>query len=113
MKRAFSSAGAAGLALAALALFAACGGAPEPSPSPSGIGAQVKGIEMDLATMKEASAAADDVIRASGDCDAARPLIAAANARLDEAGRKVQTATGQQTLEALRKKVREISENCP
>jgi hypothetical protein len=98
----------------ALAVLVACGGgAPKPSPSPSGIGAQVKAMEQDMNTMREANAAASDVIRAAGDCDAARPLIPAANARLDEAGRKVQTATGQQTLEALRKKVREVSENCP
>jgi len=68
---------------------------------------------MDTNTMAAANAAANDVIRAAGDCDAARPLIPAANARLDEAQRKVQTATGTQTLEALRKKVREVSENCP
>ena len=94
--------------------MAACGsGKPEPSPSPSGLGAQVKAMEQDMNTMREANAAATDVIRAAGDCDAARPLIPAANARLDEAQRKVQTATGQQTLEALRKKVKEVADNCP
>ena len=92
----------------------ACGlGKPAPSPSPSGIGAVVKGMEQDINVMHEANAAASDVIRAAGDCDAARPLIPAANARLDEAQRKVQTSTGQQTLDALRKKVREVAENCP
>jgi hypothetical protein len=95
-------------------MTAACGmGKPAPSPSPSGIGAQVKAMEQDMNTMATANAAASDVIRAAGDCDAARPLIPAANARLDEAERKVQTATGRQTLEALRKKVKEVSENCP
>jgi len=104
-----------GVAVAGIALvMTACGGGkPAPSPSPSGLGAQLKAIEMDTNTMAAANAAANDVIRAAGDCDAARPLIPAANARLDEAQRKVQTATGTQTLEALRKKVREVSENCP
>ena len=104
-----------GVAVAGIALvMTACGGGkPAPSPSPSGIGAQVKAMEQDINMMAEANAAANDVIRAAGDCDAARPLIPAANARLDEAQRKVQTATGTQTLEALRKKVREVSENCP
>jgi hypothetical protein len=103
------------LGVMAVALtMAACGsGKPEPSPSPSGLGAQVKAMEQDMNTMREANAAATDVIRAAGDCDAARPLIPAANARLDEAQRKVQTATGQQTLEALRKKVKEVADNCP
>jgi hypothetical protein len=105
---------AIGLCVVGVTLAAACGGGkPEPSPSPSGIGAQVKAMEEDMTTMREANAAADDVIRAAGDCEAARALIPAANARLDEASRKVQTATGRQTLEALRKKVREVSEGCP
>ena len=100
--------------LAAVLMTTACGkGTPAPSPSPSGIGAQVKAMEQDMSTMAAANAAASDVIRAAGDCDAARPLIPAANARLDEAQRQVQTATGKQTLEALRKKVREVAENCP
>jgi hypothetical protein len=104
---------AGSVAAAALAV-AACGGAkPAPSPSPSGLGGQVKAMELDMATMREANAAASDVIRAAGDCDAAKPLIAAANARLDAAAAKVQTATGMQTLEALRKKVREVAESCP
>ena len=95
-------------------VLVACGmGKPAPSPSPSGIGAVVKAMEQDMNTMHEANAAANEVIRAAGDCDAARPLIPAANARLDEAQRKVQTSTGQQTLDALRKKVREVAENCP
>jgi outer membrane murein-binding lipoprotein Lpp len=98
----------------ALLLLAACGaGKPEPSPSPSGVGAQVKGMEQDMGTMREAIAAANDVIRASGDCDAARPLIAAANSRLDEAARKIQTGAGQQTLDALRKKVKDVADGCP
>lgn len=100
--------------LAALALLSACGGGkPKPSPSPSGLGAQVKAMEQDMNTMREANAAANDVIRAAGDCDAVRPLLAAANARMDEAARHVQTATGQQMLDALRKKVRDVAENCP
>lgn len=90
-----------------------CGGKPAPSPSPSGLGGQVKAMEEDIAVSREANAAADEVIRAAGDCDAAKPLIPAANARLDEAARKVQTATGRQTLEALRLKVRQVAENCP
>jgi hypothetical protein len=95
-------------------VLVACGmGKAAPSPSPSGVGAVVKAMEQDINVMHEANAAASEVIRAAGDCDAARPLIPAANARLDEAQRKVQTSTGQQTLDALRKKVREVAENCP
>jgi hypothetical protein len=96
------------------AAFTGCGGGtPEPSPSPSGIGAQVKAIEMDTAAMRDANGVANEVIRVAGDCDAARPLIGPAQARLDEIGQRVKTSTGQQTLDALKKKVREVAENCP
>ena len=103
----------------AFALFAAgCGGrAPEPSPSPSSLkdkplGAVAEDIERDTITMREANDAANEVIRQAGDCDAARPLIPAAVARLDDVDRRLRTATGHQTLDALRKKVREVSEAC-
>ena len=98
MRTALSTVGAS----LALTVLAACGsGAPRPSPSPSGIGAQVKGMEQDMETMREANAAVNDLIRASGDCDAAKPLIPAAYARLDEIARKMQTGSGQQTLDSL------------
>jgi hypothetical protein len=101
---------AAGLFLTSMA----CGaGAPKPSPSPSGVGAQAKAMEQDIETMREANAAVNDLIRASGDCDSAKPLIPAATARLDEIARKMTTGTGQQTVESLRQKVRDIAVNCP
>jgi hypothetical protein len=96
-----------------LALVACSGGKPKPSPSPSGIGAVVSAMEQDMNTMREANAAADDVIRASGDCDAAKPLIAAANARMDEVQKKILTGPARQTLDALRKKVRDVADACP
>jgi outer membrane murein-binding lipoprotein Lpp len=103
----------AGVLLAALAGCHRGGPQASPSPEDKPLGAQMRAIESDTAVMREANAAANDVIRQSGDCDAARPLIAPAMARLDEAARRVQTGTGRQTLEALRKKVREVAENCP
>ena len=106
-----SRAAAAALALAVLA--ACSGGKPKPSPSPSGIGAVVTAMEQDMNTMREANAAADDVIRAAGDCDAAKPLITAANARMDEVQKKILTGAARQTLDALRKRVRDVAEACP
>ena len=91
----------------------ACGGKPTPSPSPSGLGAQFKAMEEDTRVLREANGAADEVIRAAGDCDAVRPLVPAANARIEEAARKIQTAAARQTLDVLRKKVRDVAENCP
>jgi hypothetical protein len=106
---------AAVLAILAVAVAsAACGGGePKPSPSPSGIGAQVKAIEQDTAALREANGVANEIIRVSGDCDAAKPLLPGAQARLEEIGQRVKTATGQETLNALKKKVREVAENCP
>jgi hypothetical protein len=110
VRRAFSAAGTS----LALTVLAACGGGgPRPSPSPSGIGAQVQGMEQDMAAMAEANGAVNDLIRASADCDAARPLIGAANARLDAIAGKMQTGAGQQTLDSLRKKVKAVADNCP
>jgi hypothetical protein len=104
----------AAAALVTLLASVACGGgAPKPSPSPSGVGAQVKAMEQDIETMREANAAVNDLIRASGDCESAKPLIPAANARLDEIARKIKTGAGQQTVESLRQKVRDIAINCP
>lgn len=91
-----------------------CGGdRPRPTPTPSGIGAQVQAIEMDTGALREANGVANEVIRVAGDCEAARPLIGPAQQRLDEIGQRVKTSTGQQTLDALKKKVREVAENCP
>ena len=78
MKRARAGAG-----IVMALLLAACGiGKPAPSPEPSGIGAQVKAMEQDTSLMREANAAASDVIRVAGDCDATRPLIPAADFRV-------------------------------
>lgn len=107
MKRALAAAGVA------LTFMGCGGGAPKPSPSPSGVGAQVKAMEQDIESMREANAAVNDLIRASGDCDSARPLIPAANARLDEIARRMKTGAGQQTVDSLRKKVKDVADNCP
>jgi hypothetical protein len=76
-------------------------------------GEQVAGVEADTAALREANGAVNEVIRNSGDCDLARPLIAPANTKLDEVGRRLRTAAGRATLESLRAQLKRVSDNCP
>jgi hypothetical protein len=112
--------GAAVLALASVlvAACAACGKkqdvpAQQESPDVKGLGQSTADITADTRTMGEASAAVNDVVRNAGDCDAARPLIPAATARLEDAARRIRTTTGKATLESLRSQLRRIADNCP
>jgi hypothetical protein len=77
------------------------------------IGQQTADITADTETLREANAAVNEVVRNAAECEAARPAVATANQKLDEAGGRVRTATGRQTLEALRVQVRRVSDLCP
>jgi CHASE3 domain sensor protein len=91
--------------------LAGCGKSEQP-PSKD-IGQQTADIAADTALMREASAAVNEVIRNATDCDAARTAIPAANAKLDEAERRVRTTTGRTTLDGLRQQVKRVAEVCP
>ena len=60
----------------------------------------------------DASAAVNEVIRVQDDCEAARPLIPAANAALETASERVRTVTGRTTLDGLKSQLRTIAQNC-
>ncbi len=102
----------AAVAIAAVSL-AACGKKKEEAPAPKSLGEQTADISADTGTLREASAAVNEVIRNSTDCDLARPLIAPAKAKLDEAERRIRTTTGRATLEALRAQLKTVDQNCP
>jgi hypothetical protein len=70
-------------------------------------------IAADNQAMKDAEAAANTVIRNATDCEAARAALPDAQAKLDEAERRVQTAAGRTTLDALKTQVRRVAELCP
>jgi hypothetical protein len=86
----------------------------EDKPAPRrDIGQQMGDLAADTATLKQAQAAANEVVRNAGDCDLAKPGIVEANRRLDEAMAKVRTATGRTTLDVLRKRVSTVADACP
>jgi hypothetical protein len=98
--------------LLAVLLAAACGGKKDEPPAKD-IGQQTADITADTQTLREANAAVNEVVRNATDCEAAKPAMAAADAKLDEVSPRVRTATGRQTLEALRSQVAKVKEVCP
>jgi hypothetical protein len=99
------------VALVAVLAFGACGKTEEPPKKD--LGQQAADVAADTALMREASAAVNEVIRNATDCDAARAAIPAANAKLDEAERRVRTATGGTALDGLRQQVKRVEQLCP
>ena len=82
-------------------------------PKTKTIGDQTRDVEVDTRVMHDAQAAVNEVIRASADCEMAKPAIAAANMKLDEAARNIRTASGNVTLETMRRQVRQAQDLCP
>ena len=80
---------------------------------PKDLGEQMRDVEVDTQVMRDAQAAVNEVIRAAGDCELAKPTIAAAMMKLDEVERHVRTAAGNQTLGTMRKQVRQVQDMCP
>ena len=89
------------------------GGCKKSKDEPKTLGEQTRDVEVDTKVMHDAQAAVNEVIRASSDCEMARPAIAAANMKLDEAARNIRTASGNVTLETMRKQVRTAQDMCP
>ena len=98
---------------AALLGIVLCGCAGEEKAASKNIGQQAADVAVDTAIVRQAQAAANEVVRNAGDCDLAKPGIVEANRRLDEAMAKVRTATGRTTLDVLRKRVSTVADACP
>lgn len=97
------------LLFAALPLLAfACSGSQEEN-----LGSQMADVITDTELMKEANAAAAEVVRHGADCDGVKAALPEANRKLDDIGQKVRTATGRTTLGAIRKQVNNAAELCP
>lgn len=100
----------------AAAVAVACGGgkaSPSPSPSSKPLGDAMADTTWDTNVLREASAAANEVVRGAGDCASVRPIIAEAKARLAEAEPRLRTVTGRATLDALRRQVAKVEDLCP
>jgi hypothetical protein len=100
-------------AAALLLLPALLGGCKKSKDEPKTIGEQMRDVETDTQVMRDAQAATNEVIRASSDCELAKPAIAAANMKLDEAARNIRTAAGNATLDSMRRQVRRAQDLCP
>ena len=104
---------------AALSVLACGGGAPRPTPSPTPslgtkpLGDMLDDVRADTEILGRANATANEVVRNAGDCEAAKPLITEARARLDEAEPKLRTAAGKTTVAALRTQVAKVADLCP
>jgi hypothetical protein len=100
-------------AAALLLLPALLGGCKKSKDEPKTLGDQMRDVEVDTQVMRDTQAAVNEVIRASSDCELAKPAIAAAIMQLDEAARHIRTAAGNATLDTMRKQVRNAQDMCP
>jgi hypothetical protein len=99
--------------LAMAVALSGCGGVKDAEQRERNIGDQTADITSDTRALGDASAAVNAVIRVQDDCEAARPLIPAAEEALKTASGRVRTVTGRTTLDGLKSQLRAISQNCP
>lgn len=104
----------------AAAATGACGGkqpAPTPTPAPvpanRALGDMMADTVADTQVMREATAAANDVVRAAGDCEAVQALIGEAKAKLAAAAPRLRTTAARNSLDGLRQQVAKVEELCP
>ena len=73
----------------------------------------IEKIGHDQEILHRVNAAVNEVIRNSPDCAVAKPLVAEAYQRIDEARKEVTAPATQQTLEALKVQVDRVAQVCP
>jgi hypothetical protein len=73
----------------------------------------IERIDADSQIIGRASAAVNEVIRNSPDCDIAKPLLAEAYQRIDEARRQIRVAANRQLLETMKTQVDRVAQACP
>lgn len=91
----------------ALASWLVCGCGDSPD-----IGEQTGEAITDTRVMKEATAAANEVIRNATDCDTVKRVASDVYRRLDEAASRIQTTTGQTSIDSLRAQVKRVTDTC-
>jgi hypothetical protein len=109
-----ASASVIATSILAVAFALGCGGGGNESKSKSGSAvdsATAKTIS-DTEVMREAEAAANQVIRSIGDCEAVSAVYADTIAKLDDVEARVQTQAGRTTLQTLRRQVTTAGEAC-
>ncbi len=73
----------------------------------------IERIDEDAEVMGRVSAAVNEAIRNSPDCEVAKPLLAEAYQRIDEARGRIRLAASRQTLEAMKVQVDRVAQACP
>jgi len=84
-----------------------------PAQQQGSLGQQAGDTAHDTRVLQQATAAANEVIRAAGDCDAVKAALDGAQRALDAAAGEVRTATGRASLETLKRQVQEVAQACP
>jgi hypothetical protein len=92
--------------------LAGCGSVKQEEQRQRNIGDDTADIASDTQTLREASAAVNELIRVQDDCEQARPLVPKAQAALDTAGQRVRTVAGRASLDSMRAQVRGLSQAC-
>jgi hypothetical protein len=70
-------------------------------------------IKDDEETIKRAGAVVNEVLRNAADCETAKPLIAEAYKRIEEADGQVSAPATHATLGALKSQVDRVAQACP
>jgi hypothetical protein len=96
--------------LAILAVLLALAGCKKSEPDPA---SSTEKIVDDNQTLAAANAAAGEVVRAAGDCDAVKAALPGARQKLSELEGRVRTETGRVTFAAVKKRVDDIATMCP
>jgi hypothetical protein len=96
--------------LAIVAVLLALAGCKKQEPDPA---SSTEKIVDDNQTLAAANAAAGEVVRAAGDCDAVKAALPGARQKLSELEGRVRTETGRTTFAAVKKRVDDIATMCP
>ncbi len=91
-----------------LLVVASCGNGSDEG----GLGDQVSDVVTDTELMREANAAANQIIRNQTDCEVVKSSIEEVRQKLDEVENKLQTSAGRTAVQPLRKQVNTIAEAC-
>jgi hypothetical protein len=73
----------------------------------------IEKIGHDEEILRKATAAVNEVIRNSADCEVARPLLTEAYQRIEDARQEVSVPASQGTLDALKVQVDRVAQACP
>jgi cell division septation protein DedD len=98
--------------LAVLFLFH-CKADPSPTPPPTGLAKDAADVAADTRTLKEAQAAANEVVRAVPDCEAVKAKLDEARRRLAEIKPHVRTQVGRMSLATMESEVQKAADLCP